>query len=70
MLKNLIAKNIQANILSFHSGRRYFISTTVNSKKINLGNVMAWSGHKSINVVNRYIKKGMEQQEEMKELFI
>jgi integrase len=56
-------------VLAFHSARRFFISYLVNSKKISIGNIMAWSNHKNINVVKKYIKQGMEQEEQMRELF-
>ena len=55
-------------LMTFHSGRKFFISTCVNSG-ITLSNIMAWSGHKNISVVNAYIKKGMNAQEQMKNLF-
>jgi len=56
-------------VLTFHSARRYFISYCINSGLIALGNVMEWSGHTEIETINRYIKKGYKQQEQMKNIF-
>lgn len=59
----------KCDALSFHSSRKFFVSTCVNSNKINIGNVMSWSGHTNLAVVKSYIQEGHEQEAEMLELF-
>jgi integrase len=60
---------IKSSVLAFHSSRRFFISYCVNSGLIGLGNVMKWSGHTEIKTVNSYIKKGFNEQDQMRRLF-
>jgi len=60
---------IKYSILTFHSARRYFISYCINTGLISVGNVMAWSGHSEIETINKYIKKGEKEQEQMKVIF-
>lgn len=55
--------------MSFHSARKFFISFCVNSKKVSLGNVMKWSGHKNLSVVKSYIDEGYDQEDEMNDLY-
>jgi len=55
--------------LSFHSSRKFFISSCINSGLVGLGNVMAWSGHSNIGTVNTYIKKGYNEKEQMQQLY-
>jgi len=54
-------------VISFHSSRKYFITTCVNSG-IPIGDVMAWSGHTS-GTISKYITKGTNQKSKMKNLF-
>ncbi|MDD5695097.1 MAG: tyrosine-type recombinase/integrase [Bacteroidales bacterium] len=55
--------------LSFHSSRKYFISYLVNVARVDIGNVMAWSGHTNLQTVNSYIERGQRQKEVMQEAF-
>ena len=57
------------SILSFHSSRKYFISYLVNVAKIDIGNVMAWSGHTNIQTVRAYLEKGQKQKDVMQGAF-
>ena len=62
-------KDFKYNLMTFHSSRKYFISTCVNTAGIKIKNVMEWSGHKSLSVVNKYLQKGLDEQTEMRKVF-
>jgi integrase len=55
-------------LITMHSSRRFFISSLVNSKKVNLGNVMKWTRHRT-DVIMRYIEEGHEEEEQMRQVF-
>lgn len=56
-------------IMTMHDSRRFFLSVCMNTAGVSPANVMEWSGHKNLTTLQRYIKKGMHQEDQMKKLF-
>lgn len=55
--------------MTMHDSRAYFISKCVNSKVVSLGTTLDWSTHQGLGDVVKYIHKGHQQAEQMRELF-
>lgn len=56
-------------IMSMHDSRRFFLSVCMNTAGVSAANVMEWSGHKNLKTLQRYIKQGMNQEEQMRKVF-
>jgi integrase len=56
-------------IMTMHDSRRYFLSVCMNTAGVSAANVMEWSGHKNLKTLQRYIKQGMNQEDQMRKVF-
>ena len=55
--------------MTMHDSRAFFISQCVNSNTVSLGTTLDWSTHTGLQDVVKYIGKGHNQVEQMRQLF-
>lgn len=63
-----IIKDNKYNLLTFHASRRTFITICI-SNGVTSDSIMKWSGHKDLDVFYKYVKKGLTEMKQMKDLF-